>query len=292
MSNSGPDYLTTKEVAELLRLKERKVYDLAADNSIPCTRATGKLLFSRSAVERWLAQNSTGDNDLSAVLPVIAGSHDPLLEWAVRESQCGLATMFDGSIDGLEKVAGQKAAVAALHLYSSQGERWNVQQVEEQLNGRPVVLFEWVQRQRGLVFQRGADVSVFADIKRLSIATRQGGAGSQILLDHLLQEEKIEFETLNVAVTTRSEQDAVLAVAEGAVDCTLGLKSLAQQYQLEFLPVIEESLDLVVDRHFWFEPAMQRFYRFCQSEKFNLRVSGIDGYRINQLFAVRYNARE
>ena len=31
------EYLTTREVAELLRLKERKVYDLAAEKLIPCT---------------------------------------------------------------------------------------------------------------------------------------------------------------------------------------------------------------------------------------------------------------
>ncbi len=44
-------YLTTKEVADLLRLKERKVYDLVAEGGIPCVRATGKLLFPRDLVE-------------------------------------------------------------------------------------------------------------------------------------------------------------------------------------------------------------------------------------------------
>jgi len=84
-----PEYLTTREVAELLRLKERKVYDLAAEGNIPCTRATGKLLFSKAGVELWLAQNSTGNDKASGPkATVIAGSHDPLLEWALRESQC------------------------------------------------------------------------------------------------------------------------------------------------------------------------------------------------------------
>ncbi|NIP83903.1 MAG: helix-turn-helix domain-containing protein, partial [Gemmatimonadetes bacterium] len=38
-----PQYLTTREVAELLRVKERKVYDLAAAGEIPHRRITGKL---------------------------------------------------------------------------------------------------------------------------------------------------------------------------------------------------------------------------------------------------------
>mgnify|MGYP003652046767 FL=1 len=43
-----PSYLTTKEVAELLRVKERKVYDLAGAGEIPHRRITGKLLFPRA----------------------------------------------------------------------------------------------------------------------------------------------------------------------------------------------------------------------------------------------------
>jgi len=33
------EYLTTKELAELLRIKERKVYDLAASGAVPCSKA-------------------------------------------------------------------------------------------------------------------------------------------------------------------------------------------------------------------------------------------------------------
>ena len=36
-----PEYLTTKELAELLRIKERKVYDLAAAGQVPCSKVSG-----------------------------------------------------------------------------------------------------------------------------------------------------------------------------------------------------------------------------------------------------------
>src|SRR3546814_2951990 len=39
-----PELMTTREVADYLRLKERKVYDLVAGGEIPVSRATGKLL--------------------------------------------------------------------------------------------------------------------------------------------------------------------------------------------------------------------------------------------------------
>ncbi|MCY3701237.1 MAG: helix-turn-helix domain-containing protein, partial [Rhodospirillales bacterium] len=49
-----PLYLTTKEVAALLRVKERKVYDLAASGGIPHRRVTGKLLFPSAEILAWI----------------------------------------------------------------------------------------------------------------------------------------------------------------------------------------------------------------------------------------------
>src|SRR3546814_11423370 len=55
--NGGPSFLTTREVAALLRVKERKVYDLAAAGDIHCRRVTGTLLFPRAEIEAWLARS-------------------------------------------------------------------------------------------------------------------------------------------------------------------------------------------------------------------------------------------
>ena len=105
MSQHETEYLTTRELAELLRIKERKVYDLAATGQIPCSRAMGKLLFPRQEVEAWLARESSGGTQARVKRRpgVFLGSYEPLLEWALRESGCGLATLLDGSLDGLER---------------------------------------------------------------------------------------------------------------------------------------------------------------------------------------------
>ena len=286
--NKPPEYLTTKEVADLLRLKERKVYDLAADEVIPCTRATGKLLFSRAAVDRWLLENSNrAESNLQT--PLMVGSHDPLLGWAVRESQCGIATLFDGSSDGLEKFAAQQATVSAIHLYSHEAQCWNVPQIEDQFSGTSCVLINWVYRQRGLVMPHSVKANQIEDLKNLTIAGRQPGAGSQILLESLLQDAGLTINDTSTSVTVRSESDAVLAVVEGAAQCTLGLQSLAVQHQLDFVPLIEEPLDLLVNRRFWFDPSMQRFINFCQSDVFTERVDKLSGYRIDQPLSVRFN---
>ena len=52
------ELLTTREVAGLLRIKERKVYELVASGEIPHVRVTGKLLFPRALLDAWLLRHS------------------------------------------------------------------------------------------------------------------------------------------------------------------------------------------------------------------------------------------
>ena len=65
---------------------------------------------------------------------MLVGSHDPLLDWALRESGCGIASFCDGSLDGLARLARGEAVVAGLHLAEGEG-AWNRGHVQERLAG-------------------------------------------------------------------------------------------------------------------------------------------------------------
>lgn len=47
--------LTVPEVADLLRLKPKTVYEWVGKGRLPCFRLGGRIRFSRSEVLRWLA---------------------------------------------------------------------------------------------------------------------------------------------------------------------------------------------------------------------------------------------
>ena len=115
-----PAYLTTAEVADYLRVGERTVYELVRRGRIPCSRAAGKLLFPRHLVDLWVEAGVASPVAAVRRAPaVLAGSHDPLLEWALRESGCGLALLAGGSADGLRRISAGEAAAAALHILDS-----------------------------------------------------------------------------------------------------------------------------------------------------------------------------
>ena len=69
-----PEFLTTKEVAELLRIKERKLYDLVSAQEIPCVKATGKLLFPRRLIDAWLEAQT--ELPSAGIAPALANGLD------------------------------------------------------------------------------------------------------------------------------------------------------------------------------------------------------------------------
>ena len=291
------EFLTTKEVAALLRIKERKVYELVTRREIPVSRVTGKLLFPRALIETWVRQNIDycgGGESLVEIPAVLAGSHDPLLDWALRESGSEIATYFDGSGDGLDRMAARKALAAGLHI--AEGEsgppEWNSARVAEQLAGEPVVLLEWAWRHRGFVVPRGnpKGVNGLDDLVGLRFVPRQAGSGSQILFTRLLAEHRLDASALDlVDPPARDETEVAQAVAQGRADVGLAVSTAARQFQLDFLPLVHERFDLAVWRRHAFEPPFQALLAFCATTAFRARAEELGGYDVSGLGRVHYN---
>lgn len=290
-----PEFLTTKEVAALLRIKERKVYELVAEHAIPVSRVTGKLLFPREMVEAWVWQQADyagGTEGLHGRLPVLAGSHDPLLEWALRESGCELAAFFDGSLDGLNRLAAGKAIAAGLHVYEPECEDWNRSHLERTMAGMPVVLIEWARRMQGLVVPPGnpEGITGVGDLAGRTLIPRQERSGSHLLLDWLMREAGLKPDRLRlITPPARSEADVALAVAEGKADAGFAVETVARQFRLGFVPLFRERYDLAVWRRDYFEPPLQKLFAFCRGRAFQTRAEELGGYDVSGLGQVHYN---
>jgi len=293
------DLMTTHEVAEYLRIKERKVYDLVAAGEIPCTRVTGKWLFPRHLIDLWLARSSTfpeiSASHATPPPPVIVGSHDPLLEWAVRASECGLALMPGGSLDGLQRFARGEAAACGMHVLDLSDGGYNVSPVAEETVGLDAVLIEWAWRDQGLMVAPGNPMRIAsvadAASARARFVIREAQAGSRVLFQHLVSEAGLDIMELDVAdVDARSETDVALAVLEGRADTGLGVRSAARQIGLDFVPLHRERYDLLIRRRDWFEPPLQRLLAFAGTPPFAARAEDLGGYDIGGLGTVHFNA--
>ena len=280
-----PPYLTTKEVAALLRVRERKVYDLAAAGGIPHRRITGKLLFPRADILAWIE----GGDAASPQRPeVLAGSHDPLLDWAVRESGSGLATLWNGSLDGLDSFVAGRAALAGLHIPEEAG--WNLRTVAAR-GLRGAVLIAWAGRARGLVLSEAmrGRVRCVSDLRGKRVAMRQPGAGAAALFEALLSKEGLTASDLAPAAElARTESDAAAAVAAGDADAAPGIEAMARQFHLPFLPLVGERFDLLIDRRAYFTDRAQALVAFAGSEAFRRKAAAMGGYDLSETGRVRW----
>lgn len=292
---TGPELMTTREVAALLRIKERKVYDLAASAAIPCVRVTGKLLFPRALIEAWLVQHSEysgGVERLRERPPVCAGSHDPLLDWALREAGSGIAVHFGGSLDGLRRLARGEAVAAGVHLHEDGEDAWNGGHVARVMPGQPVVLVEWARRAQGLIVAPGNPLGIrtLADLKGRRFAGRQQDAGAALLFRRVLSQAGYGPDLVTpIDPPALTETEVAAAVADDKADAGFGIAAAARSLRLNFVPVIEERYDLAVWRAAYFDPPIQALMAFACTGRFAEHAAALGGYNVSGLGRVHYN---
>jgi putative molybdopterin biosynthesis protein len=294
-------FLNTKEVAEYLRLKERKIYDLVAQNVIPHSRVLGKLLFPKILIDEWVKQGLAGSVVVSSrnAPAVIAGSSDPLLEWAVRESRCGLAMLTYGSSDGFNRLLAGEACAAAIHLPDANNgtseHSANRLAAKSRLSHMDCVLLHWAQREQGLVvaIKNPKKIQGLVDLQRKNVKTiaRQIGAGSYLLFLALLKEQAIEPDSLHYCpISAQTESDIAAAILDGRADVGLAVRAVAQQFHLDFIPLATESLDIAVLRASYFDAPMQKLLEFAKKPMFQRYAKSLGGYDVHALGRVIWNA--
>lgn len=291
-----PAYMTTNEVASYLRLKQRKIYELVRRQEIPCARVTGKLLFPQQAIDLWVMRHLEGDR-ASAVSPppVYAGSHDPLLEWALRESQTDLGILCNGSGDGVRRLLAGQAQLVGLHVLDPDSGLYNVP-TQLGLGGMPdLVMLEWAQRVQGLVVASGNPLHIAGldDLcrPRVRVARRQQDAGAGILFNHLVRQAGIDADALTlIERPSLNEDDLALEVRDGRADCGLAVEAAARRHGLDFIPLATERFDLAMRRRDYFEPAIQHLLTFSHSKTFRDRTASYSGYDVSACGSIRHNA--
>lgn len=289
---------TTAEAAEYLRLKERKLYALVAENAIPCTKVTGKWLFPKAELDRWLLSNIARPDGMtpSEPMPIIGGSHDPLLEWSLRESASGLATLPEGSEAGLRRFIRGELVAAAIHLHAFDDEELdaNVDMMQNEANLHDAVLIAFVRREVGFLVAPGnpLGLSNLNDVlkTRARMAVRPEGAGAQLFLEALLRRTSIASDHLNVVgPPCPTGPDVAQAVRVGRADCGIAIRAVANAVGLEFIPIIWERFDLVVRQRHYFRPQLQTFMRFLLSDAMAARAMESGGYDLTGTGRVRFS---
>jgi putative molybdopterin biosynthesis protein len=296
MQDNSMQMLTISEAAEYLRMKERKLYELVSEGSIPSTKITGRWLFPRAELNQWLSSSIVRPDGMPEAEPppIFGGSHDPLLEWALRESGSGYASLAEGSAAGLQRFAEGKVVAAVVHMHALESSvDANVEALQSSRDMRDAVLVGFLRREQGLLVAAGNPLGIAslrdAVAKRANVTTRQAGAGAQLLLLALLHREKLPLEKLSlVRPPCPTGADVAQAIRAGRADCGIATRSAANVAGVDFVPLMWEHFDIVVRHRDYFRAPMQALLSFIRTPEFSARARELGGYDVTGAGSIRY----
>jgi molybdate-binding protein len=270
---------------------------MVSEAAIPCTKVMGKWLFPKDQIDRWLLANLVRPDGTTPAepMPIVGGSHDPLLEWALRESLSGLATLPEGSEAGLRRFVAGELVAAAIHLHSLEDEAVdaNVEAMQVEASLYDAVLIGFARREVGLLTAPGnplglRDLNDVAE-RQAQLAVRPEGAGAQLLLLSLLHRAKIPYDRLTlISPACPTGPDVAQAIRAGRADCGIAIRAVANAAGLDFVPILWERFDLVVRQRHYFRPQLQAFMQFLVRDGVKARAAELGGYDLADAGQVRF----
>jgi len=288
---------TTAEAAAYLRLKERKIYEMVAEGTVPCTKVTGRWLFPKAELDHWLVSSisrpvGTARPDPA---PIVSGSHDPLFEWALRESGSGLAMLALGSEAGFSRFAAGETIAAAIHLHALDDldADANIDALRSRNDLQDAVMIAFCRREQGFLVAAGNPLKLgsIEDIrtKRARIAMRPKGAGAQLLLLALLHRADIVLDQLaSVEPVCPTGPDIAQAIRAGRADTGIATRGVANAAGLDFVTIIWEPFDVVMRQRDYFRTPLQSLLKFFHSPDFAARGRELGGYDLSAAGNVRF----
>jgi len=255
--------LTTKELADLLRLNEKKIYQLVKEGGLPHVNIAGKWLFPEGHIRRWIDENVQRGKDI-----LIMGSDDILLARFLsvynREKFPETLTFYSslGSLRGIHALARKKGQACCTHLLDMETGEYNLPILSRVLSGQRYVVVNLWHRKQGLILQKGNPLGIkgLKDVieKKARFINRNEGSGTRILLEYLLKEKGSDNkEITSFANEVNTHLEVALKVFFGEADVGLSIEYVAYLFPLDFVPLKEERFDLVVPRELWSTKVMQ-----------------------------------
>ena len=188
-------FMSVKQVAEYLHLNEKKIYALVSENRIPATKVTGKWMFPRELVDRWMLDSAHGG--LLTDRLIIGGSDDPLLYRVVLQfardtgAHALLSYTPTGTRLGLDLLQAQRVDACCMHWGpNSESRTRHPALLSQYTQHHNWVLIRAFRREQGLMVNPKLlnfthDAEDLFD-PRFRWALRQSGAGAQRFLMEVL----------------------------------------------------------------------------------------------------------
>ncbi len=280
------ELMTTRELADFLRLNEKKVYQLIRDGNIPHVKIAGKWLFPKAHVLRWIDENVQRERDIQ-----IIGSDDILLGRLLSlysgENFPGSIMFYSsiGSLKGIEALSLKKGQACCIHLLDMETGEYNLPILNRMLSPQKYVVVNLWHRTQGLIVKKGNPHAIkgIGDVlsKDVRFVNRNEGSGTRVLIEYLMRQSGVTEKSINGFSDTEDSHLAVaLKVFLNEADVGMGIEYVTHLVPLDFIPLQEERFDLVVPKELWPTSIMQQFISYIRPEKIAAVSRNLPGYNL------------
>jgi len=305
---SQNESFTPEEISKMLKVSKLTVYDLIKKGHIPAFRVGRQMRVDAKELEVYKTQSATGSDSHSnsnvagKISPIqkkpesmVISGQDASLDLLVHhlELENGhrpFLRSHSGSLDSLIEMYKGNADIVSTHLFDGDTQTYNIPYIRKLLVSKPFIVLQFIKRQAGFYVAEGnpKKITSWGDLSNpnLQFINREAGAGARVLLDEQLRLHQIPKENLKGYRNTRtSHMDIASEIANGHADVGLGIEHIAKVAPVDFIPMIEESYDLVVLRTPENKRIIDTLHTILQQKKFQEKLTSF-GYHIKGIGTV------
>ncbi|HID69684.1 MAG TPA: molybdopterin biosynthesis protein, partial [Desulfobacterales bacterium] len=230
---------------------------------------------------------------------VVIGSHDNIIDVLANLLHKGRKTIrissaHVGSMGGIMAIRRGEAHLAGSHLLDEETGEYNVSFIKRFLADTPLQLINLCYRQQGLIVAKGNPLKIndFEDVaeQKLSFINRQNGAGTRLLTDKTLKDLGIDPNDINgYEHEEYTHMSVAAAIANGSVNCGMGILAAANALNIDFVPVAEERYDLIIPKQFLDDKKIMALLDLIRSSsEFTELVNRLGGYSLRDSGNIMY----
>ena len=301
--------LSTQEVADILHVSKSTIYDLIRRGEIHSYKIGRKVRFTQDDVDAYIARSrhehstrAVKNVDVSSELfsskdaeeSFIISGQDVVLDLLanhLQQENVSTSRAYLSGFEGLLSLYEGKVSAAACHLYD--GEDFNRSYVKSLMPGIPALLINLSYRRLGFYVKAGNPKGIkgWDDLRRddISILNRRPGSGARIVLD--IQLKKLGLESKKVKgynTIMKSHLTMAAAVADDQADVAIGTERVSRQLDgIEFIPLLEESLEIAIRRDCIDSKAVQTLLKLMNSDDFRREAGRFSGNDYRDMGKIR-----
>ena len=201
-----------------------------------------------------------------------------------RKDQTSVVGWTMGSMAALHALQRGEVHVAGLHLFDPTTGESNLPFLRRALKGSNYEVVTFATWEEGLLVRAGNPKSIRAvsDVAdpSVTLVNREEGAGARLLLDQRLRAAGVNQDQVKgYGTIVASHFEIARAIASRQADVGVGIRSAAQLFKLDFVPLQTARYDLVVPKAYLkSHPTLAHLFETLVSRPFRNEIEALGGY--------------